>query len=126
MPKEQKRDKAYYMGQLKTKAPELYERVMRDELTAAEALRKAGIKKPNPLAALRREWGKASKRDRQQFIAEVGPDLDGFRPTARAQLAAAWNRCSAEDHKLFLFLLLKTPRNRALFKALLARIESST
>ncbi len=68
-----KRDNAYYLGLVERRDPGIFARYRAGDMTAAEAIRAAGVKTPpKAIHALRRAWKAASAADRTIFAAEVG------------------------------------------------------
>ena len=62
-------DRSYTLARLHRDHPALAERVERGELSANAAAIEAGFrKKPTPLDTLKREWTKASRKERNQFM----------------------------------------------------------
>lgn len=61
---------AYTLHRLRTKRPDLYDRVCRRELSANAAAIEAGIRKPpkKGAAKLRHEWDRSPPEERDQFI----------------------------------------------------------
>ncbi len=115
-----KRDNKYYLDHLKNRHPDEYDKVQRGEISEAEAFHRTGIKrKPKPVVALRREWKKASTREREQFIAEVGADLGGLDRSSAAQLLAVWNRATPNERLGVLTVLLKQPGARSFFEKII-------
>jgi hypothetical protein len=64
--------RAYTLGRLSRKAPELYDRVVKKELSANAAAIQAGFRhKPTVLDKLLQIWGQATESEQQEFLRRI-------------------------------------------------------
>ena len=92
MKKAKKRDSAYYLKRLQHDYPAIYAKVSSGEISSVRAgcIAAELIRPPTPLGALKREWRRASPKERRDFLdlvtgkTPLGPapvdltDKDGF------------------------------------------------
>jgi hypothetical protein len=70
MTKHKKRDRAYFLRRLRHDYPAIYAKVISGEISSVRAacIKAELIRPPTPLDALKREWKKASPKERGDFL----------------------------------------------------------
>jgi hypothetical protein len=71
-----KNDRSYALRRLRKSRPDLHERVLRRELSAHAAMKKAGfVKELTPLNVLKRAWVKASREENDKAVKRIKETL---------------------------------------------------
>lgn len=110
------RSNGYYLRRLEKEHPAIFADLKLGRIKSpAKALQIAGIKRaPGPLSVLKREWGKASPKDRVEFLKWARARIASSTPTSVAVSGASAStpsfldcRCTAEGKERIELVMMK-------------------